>query len=140
MPIRHLRKFLEHIVRLAASEVTGGGAQPLTIVLTADAHQLSHVPRRLLELAELRIDIEPWEPLDTAQYVAAALNQAGRAAPLFTDPALDRLHDLCEGVPRRVNQLANLALLAGAGSQLNEIDADMIESVYRELAVVEAVA
>jgi hypothetical protein len=53
---------------------------------------------------------------------------------------LHRLHDLCDGIPRRVNQLANLALLAGAGRKLTLIDTDTVDSVYHELGVIDAVA
>jgi general secretion pathway protein A len=127
---------LEHVVRLAQLDGKGTGA--LTIVLAAGgAHRL---PGRLLELAELRIDLEPWEPADTVQYMKAALQQAGATAEVFTDEALHHLHDRCRGIPRRVNQLANLALLAGAGRQANQIDADIVDSADHELGAVEAVA
>jgi hypothetical protein len=45
---------------------------------------------------------------------------------------------LAEGVPRRVNQLADLSLLAGAGRELGQIDTETVESVYQELGVIEA--
>jgi len=115
-------------------------AARLTVVLAGGAHSVGRLPRRILELAELRIDLEPWEPTDTVQYVSAALTRAGRTEPVFSDEAIHRLHDLCGGIPRRVNQLANLALLAGAGRQLTEIDVETVESAYHELGVVEAVA
>jgi type II secretory pathway predicted ATPase ExeA len=127
---------LEHVVRLAQLEGKGGGG--LTIVLAADrAHCL---PGRLMELAELRIDLEPWEPADTTQYVTKALERAGATFEIFTDDALRHLHDRCQGVPRRVIKLANLALLAGAGRHANHIDADIVDSADHELGAVEAVA
>ncbi len=131
---------LEHVARLAQWERAGGAAPRLTIVLAADANAAAKLSPQLLELAELRIDVEPWEPADTVQYVATALEHAGRSTPVFTDEALHLLHDLCDGVPRRVNQLASLALAAGAGRKLAEIDAETIDGIYHELAVVEAVA
>jgi general secretion pathway protein A len=95
---------------------------------------------RLLQLADVRIDLEPWEPVDTIEFINAALEHAGRTSPAFTDEAMHHLHDLCGGIPRRVNQLANLALLAGAGRKLSQIDTDTVESVYHELGTVEAAA
>jgi type II secretory pathway predicted ATPase ExeA len=88
----------------------------------------------------LRIDLEPWEESDTGGYLISALAQAGRKTLLFTDDAVLRLHALSGGIPRRVNQLAALALVAGAGRQLSRIDADTINSVYRELGVIETAA
>jgi type II secretory pathway predicted ATPase ExeA len=48
---------------------------------------------------------------------------------------VDRLHELAHGIPRRVSQLADLALLAGAGRNLDQIDAEVVETVYQELGV-----
>jgi type II secretory pathway predicted ATPase ExeA len=70
-------------------------------------------------------------------YILTALRHAGRRDPAFTDDAMVRLHELCDGIPRRVIQLANLALLAGAGQRLSQVDAETIESAFRELAAVE---
>ena len=61
---------------------------------------------------------------------------AGRSTPIFSPPALARLHDLSAGIPRRVKQLADLALLAGAGQGLVQIEPDTIDAVYQELGVV----
>ena len=41
-----------------------------------------------------------------------------------------------ELVRRRVAQLADFSLLAGAGRNLSQIDAEVVESVYHELGVV----
>ncbi|HEY2882690.1 MAG TPA: AAA family ATPase [Pirellulales bacterium] len=129
---------LDHVARLAQMENTAAGR--LTIVVTAATGAAIPLPRRMLELADLRIDLDAWDPTDTTQFVAAALAQAGRNEPIFSDEALNQLHDLCGGIPRRVIQLANLALLAGAGRQLAHIDVDTVDSVYHELGVAEAVA
>lgn len=109
----------------------------LTIVLAGQRERTGRLGRRLLELAELRIDLEPWERSETEQFISTCLAQAGRESPVFADPAVARLHELSSGIPRRVTQLADLALLAGAATELQQIDADVVESVYRELGVVE---
>ena len=59
---------------------------------------------------------------DTVGYVQTALVDAGRFEPLFDERALARLHELSEGVPRRVARLADGALLAGAAAGLEMID------------------
>ncbi len=61
--------------------------------------------------------------------------QAGCEAAVFAEPALARLQELSHGIPRRINQLAELALLAGAGQELPQIGAEVVESAYRELGV-----
>ena len=109
----------------------------LTIVLAGRPTQAARLGDALLERAELRIDVEPWKPDETEEYVRASLARAGRESPVFDTAALERLHQLGEGIPRRIIQLADLALVAGAGRSLERIDADTVESVYRELGVIE---
>jgi type II secretory pathway predicted ATPase ExeA len=109
----------------------------LTIVLAGTPERIRRLGEPLLERAELRIDVAAWEPDDTQNYVKASLARAGRQAPVFAEPAVERLHQLAQGIPRRITQLADLALMAGAGRQLDRIDADTIESVYHELGVIE---
>ena len=120
--------------RLARHEMTSESR--LTIVLGSRPGGLANIGARLLELSDLRIDIEPWQTSDTAEFVKSSLSSAGREAPVFAGPALARLHQLTHGVPRRVSRLADLSLLAGAGRDLDEIDADVVESAYEELVSV----
>lgn len=129
---------LDHLVRLIQSD--RGVPTSLVLVLTAPPRSIGQIGPRLIELAELRIDLEPWDESDTGGYLISALAQAGRKTMLFTDAAILRLHELSGGIPRRVNQLAGLALVAGAGMQLSRIDAETIDSVYRELGVIETAA
>lgn len=107
----------------------------LTTVLALDPRWLPRLGRRILELVDLRIDLELWEPDDTRHFLRHSLCKAGAQRPVFADSAASRLHELSRGVPRQVNHLAELALLAGAGQELEQIDAATIESVYAELAL-----
>lgn len=110
----------------------------LTIVLAVQPERLYKLDTRLLELADLRIDLEGWDADDTAEFVKQALAKAGRTTPIFSEAALVRLHELTGGVPRRIKQLADLALLAGAGGNMAQIEPSTIDSVYQELGVVSA--
>jgi type II secretory pathway predicted ATPase ExeA len=107
----------------------------LTVVLAGREQRLRRLGRDLLELVELRIDLGRWEQEDTEKYVQVALAGAGRTAAAFDPSALARLHELGGGIPRRVARLADLALVAGAGQELDQIDAGTVESVSQELGV-----
>ena len=122
---------LQHVARLARFDPSP--ETPLSIVLAGRNEGMSRLDSRLLDLAELRIDLEPWEAADTADFLNTLLAQAGRQSPVFAKPAVARLHELSHGIPRRAAQLADLALLAGAGQELEQIDAEVVEGVYREL-------
>ena len=125
---------LQHVTRLTRFDPSPD--MRLTIVLAGRKECLAKLGQSLLGLADLRIEVEPWQRADTEQYVSTLLTQAGRRTPVFADPAVDRLHELAHGIPRRVSQLADLALLAGAGQNLDRIDAGVVEEAYQELGVV----
>lgn len=110
-----------------------------TVIMSSRLATAGKVGKSLLDLAELRIDLVPWDEKETSNYITELLRQAGRDAPIFTKQALERIFALTRGVPRRINQLADLALIAGAGTQIKEIDADVIDNVSAELGVGEPV-
>ena len=124
-------QMLRHVTRLARFDLSP--RTRLTLVLAGRNEGMASLDERLLDLAELRIDVEPWAPADTGDFVSTSLAKAGRRSPVFDEPAVTRLHELSKGVPRRVSQLADLALLAGAGQELEHIDAEVVDDVYREL-------
>ena len=124
---------LQHLNRLVRLEPSP--QMRLTIVLAGRNEGMAKLGESLLGLVELRIDLEPWQQADTQQYVKSLLSQAGREKPVFAPRAVDRLHELAHGIPRRVSQLADLALLAGAGQNLDQINAGVVEEAYQELCV-----
>jgi len=89
----------------------------------------------LSDLADLRIELTAWDVDETEGYLRTSLKQAGCGNEVFEPQAVARLQELSGGIPRRISQLADLALLAGAGQSLQQIDTEVVESVYRELGV-----
>jgi type II secretory pathway predicted ATPase ExeA len=124
---------LAQVARLAQCELSGTAR--LTIGLAARRDRVQRLGQRLLELADLRVDIQPWELADTEGYIRHALSAAGRVAATFMPSAIARLHEVSGGVPRQINQLAELCLLAGAGQGVDLIDFHMVETVHEELGV-----
>jgi type II secretory pathway predicted ATPase ExeA len=122
---------LAQVLRLLQADPST--AARLTIVLASDPRRQERLGERLLDLTDLRIELEPWTPDETAQYLQSSISKAGGASPLFEAPAAARLHDLTGGVPRRVNRLAELSMLAGAGRRVPSINEDVVESVHNEL-------
>ena len=69
---------------------------------------------------------------EVASYVAAKLEAAGRREPAFTPRALTRLHALSAGLPRAVDRLASLALIASATRGLEMVLPEAVEGSARE--------
>ena len=118
---------LTSICRLAQTEQFTESR--LTIVLSCNQDRRQLLGARLLELCELPIEIDPFEEDETREYVVSALKRAGRDEPLFTTDALLHIHEYSRGVPRAINRLADLCLLAGAGEELSQIDAETVRNV-----------
>lgn len=62
-------------------------------------------------------------------YLTALLKAAGVSDPLFTPDAVEALFAFSGGMPRKVNSLAEKALLVGFNRQSREIDAEIIQMV-----------
>lgn len=69
---------------------------------------------------------------ESVRFVAEKVAAAGRSAPAFTPTALERLHDLSGGIPRGLDRLGSLALMAGAARGLERVTPDVVEGVARE--------
>ncbi|CAN5871957.1 hypothetical protein BH23PLA1_BH23PLA1_25150 [soil metagenome] len=69
---------------------------------------------------------------EAEQYLSARLSAAGRSEPAFTPRAMVRLHALSRGVPRGLDRLAGLALLAGALRGLEIITPEVVEDAGQE--------
>jgi type II secretory pathway predicted ATPase ExeA len=132
------REVLEHVLRLA--QVDRSPASRVAVVLSSSTGHGAALDARLLELLDLRVDLDRWEQLDTIGYLNWSLSQAGRKTPAFGDDAMIRIHSLSDGIPRRVNQLASLALMAGAARQLKLVDGETVSAIQHELNAVETAA
>lgn len=110
------------------------GKEPLLQIILVGQPGL----RRLLSRPELRqlaqrvtvhYHLEPLDAAETAAYIRHRLRVAGGPEDLFTEAALRRLHELTGGVPRRINTLCDLLLVAGFAEGRRQVDVDLVEQV-----------
>ncbi|MFO0951391.1 MAG: ATP-binding protein [Isosphaeraceae bacterium] len=80
----------------------------------------------------LAVRLRPLLASETRRYVSEKLRHAGRNDPAFTPRALDRLHDLTQGVPAGIDRLGSLALMAGAFRGLELVPPDVVDGVAME--------
>src|SRR5262249_29711404 len=128
---------LAQVLRLAHTDVATNPAA--TLILAARRARVTQLGDRLLELADLRVDILPWNADATQHYLEHGLARVGRHNQVFTPEAIALLAELSQGVPRNTVQLAELSLVAAAGQELAAVDAATILGVYQELGVVQRV-
>ena len=81
-----------------------------------------------------RYHLKSLSAAETRQYVLHRLGVAGPNAPVpFDNRALARLHSLTGGVPRRINLLADRALLGAYSRRQRHVDARMVAQAAAEV-------
>jgi type II secretory pathway predicted ATPase ExeA len=101
----------------------------LTVLL---AFRTSGVDEEVRTPWDLAIRLPALARGDAERYVTSKLAAAGRDDPTFTPRALHRLHAASAGVPRGLDRLASLALMAGAVRGLEIVTPEVVEGVTHE--------
>jgi type II secretory pathway predicted ATPase ExeA len=91
------------------------------------------INKPLAQRLAMRAHLGPFTEENTTDYIRHRLTTAGASGDLFTPKAYELAHDLSGGIPRRINNICNLALLLGASRQLDEVDEMVIYDVSRTL-------
>jgi type II secretory pathway predicted ATPase ExeA len=94
--------------------------------------------RRVMEFAvmeplsqrlRMRYHMGSLAPEQTTTYIEHQLKLAGASEPILTPDALAATHEQSFGIPRRINNIANQALLLAMCENKRTIDADMVLKV-----------
>jgi type II secretory pathway predicted ATPase ExeA len=92
-----------------------------------------------IEQLEQRIAIKyhltPFDQDDTVRYITFRQDKAGGEDNVFTPEAMERIYEITEGVPRKVNNLCDLSLLIGFSKNGKVIDPQIIEDIVSDGAL-----
>jgi type II secretory pathway predicted ATPase ExeA len=97
--------------------------------------------KQLAQRIAIRCHLEKLSETETNKYITHRLKVAGceqnrsiSGTPnsLFTEQAVHLIFEGSGGIPRRINHISNIALLAAYGKNLPQIDADIIQDVIKE--------
>ncbi|MFO0954016.1 MAG: AAA family ATPase [Isosphaeraceae bacterium] len=110
------------------------GPPDLRLLLVGDAEVLLHLPEGLVDRLSAQCLLGPLTESETAAYLNGRLAAAGAEESLFGDDAIAALHRASEGLPRRLNRLADLALLVAYAEGLPRPDARAIAAATRDAA------
>ncbi len=113
--------------------LTTTGTSDLLLVIVGTADLLLQLPENLADRLSARCLLGPLSESETASYVSSRLAVAGSTESLFTDEAVLELHRSAAGLPRRLNRLADLALLITYAEDSRQCDARVISIAAREL-------
>ena len=115
--------------------LSAGRETALTLILGVRDERASSVATALREISDLRIELIALDRTETKHYVEALLTRAGAAQSVFDSSAIDRLFEVTHGVPRHLNRLCDLALLAGMADHAARIDESIVAAAAEELHV-----
>lgn len=85
--------------------------------------------KQLDQRIAIRYHLNPLGFAETADYIAFRLNKAGLGKNVFDAQALEDIYQYSEGVPRKINNVCDIALLIGFSIKAEHIDADIIHKV-----------
>ncbi len=70
---------------------------------------------------------------DTQNYIIHRLAVAKRTEPIFTEEAIGSIFSYSGGIPRRINRLCDICLLAGSAKRVDKVDDDIVQEEIKGL-------
>ncbi len=112
--------------------------EPFWTILLVGQPALLPALQRMPELEErlaVKCLLRRFSMDETIAYISHRLLAAGAndIDGIFETKALETIHQMADGVPRKINRLADMALLIGFADEQPRIRADHIEAVAEEL-------
>jgi len=107
----------------------------LTIILLGQPdliERINNLPQLRQRMA-IRFHLQALNEPETRQYIKHRLKIAEAKQQIFEEQAYKEIYLNSTGIPRRINNICDLALLAGFGSGLNRIDKEIIIRASEDL-------
>ncbi len=122
--------------------------EELRLLLNFQKHDRFMLTLILVGQPELREKIANMKPFDqrvstrfhlkglreseTREYILHRLEVAGAARPIFDEGAIHTIHESSGGIPRRINQICDLALLSAYGARASMVTEETIREVVMD--------
>jgi len=91
--------------------------------------RVSRMPQ-LADRFAVKCRLQELDPTQTTTYIRHRLEHFGGDAAIFSDDALAMIHDSSKGIPRRINNLCDLALLMGYQREIEVVDPGIIKAIW----------
>lgn len=127
---------LEEVRMLSNLETEKSKLIQIVLVGQPNLHDLLSRPEfeQLRQRVTVRYHLRPLDPGETAAYINHRLRKAAIGAPLvFSNEVTDLIGQASEGLPRKINVIADAVLLFGYGDDKHTIDAPLVREVISEL-------
>ena len=91
--------------------------------------------KQLNQRIAMRFHLDALTREETSAYINHRLSIAGAKKSLFSSEALQVVFERSGGIPRRINQVCDSALLTGYGKDANIIDAEIVKEAIQSLSL-----
>ena len=91
--------------------------------------RVSKMPQ-LAQRFAVKCRLQEFDLEQTTTYIAYRMQLYGGDQGVFSEPALEAIHRNSAGIPRRINNLCDLALLMGSQQEVEVIGPELIESIW----------
>jgi len=130
---------LRLILNLAKTSVESlaGNQGGLTILMNGQPSLLPQLERHVSfnQRVAARCVLNRFNEEETYSYIAHRIRAAGGSVDMiFESSAIDSVHFLADGIPRRINTLCDMLLMVGYAQEMPRIHASIVEEVHRDLA------
>lgn len=106
----------------------------LTLILIGqpELKKTIHAIKPLEQRITIRYHLRHFGVEDTKNYIIFRLRYVGAKDSIFTLDAMELIHQHSDGVPRRVNQLCDMSLLAGYFERQNCVNTAIVKKVLAD--------
>jgi len=106
---------------------------PLSLILSGQTELRETLRKQIYEAISQRVQVryhmQPMDRKETEGYISRHMEYAGRTIELFSDRAVDVVHDYTGGVLRKINTACISSLMYAVGQKKRIIDDYMMEYV-----------
>ena len=106
----------------------------MTFVLIGQP-ELKDLIRQIKQLDQriaIRFHLNPLNADETAKYIAYRMEKAGMNNAIFPSDSIEEIYLYSEGVPRKINNVCDLALLIASSTKQKIISADLVKKVIKD--------
>ncbi len=125
----------EEVRLLLNNQVNGGFSINVVLVGQPELRGKIKDMEQLEQRIAIKYHLTPFDQEDTARYIVFRLEKAGRKGNVFSPEAMEKIYEITEGVPRKINNLCDLSLLIGFSKNGKVIDLQIIEDIMSDGAL-----
>jgi len=109
---------------------------PMSLIVVGQSDLRTKLSKEIFEPITQRIDfrfkIPPMDLSQTAEYISRHMAYAGASQQIFSDSAIQRVFSYANGIPRKINKVCYLSLIAAAQRQTRIIEDSLVAFVIEQ--------